>query len=82
MLTTVSVKISDIYVPSERRKEIDSVKANEFAEQLINGEELKPIKLRKGKGRYVLVSGVNRLNAYDAIGESLVEAFIVKARQF
>jgi hypothetical protein len=25
---------------------------------------------------------VNRLNAYDAIGESLVEAFIVRARQF
>ena len=82
MLTTVSIKILDIYVPSDRRKEIDPVKANDFAGQLINGEELKPIKVRKGKGRYVLVSGVNRLNAHDAIGESFVEAFIVRARQF
>ena len=31
MLTTVSIKISDIYVPSDRRKEIDPVKADDFA---------------------------------------------------
>jgi len=38
------------------------------------------IQVRRGKGRYVLVAGVNRLEASKALGEATIRAYIVGAR--
>jgi uncharacterized ParB-like nuclease family protein len=82
LLQSIIIKISDIYIPADRKKEVDLEKVAAFAEKLIEESELKPIRVRKGKGRYVLVSGVNRLSAYEAVGEEKIEAYVVSARQF
>ncbi|MGB0635468.1 MAG: ParB N-terminal domain-containing protein [Paracoccaceae bacterium] len=82
MLQSIIIKISDVYIPADRKKELDPVKVENFAENLLNEGELKPIRVRKGKGRYVLVGGVNRLSAHEAVGEDTIEAYVVSARQF
>ncbi len=82
LLDSITIKISDIYIPADRKKELDPVKVEGFANNLLNENELKPIRVRKGKGRYVLVGGVNRLSAHEAVGEDTIEAYVVSARQF
>ena len=80
MLKPVSIKIDQIYAPIERVKELRAEKVNEVAEEIIEGSNFPPIHLRKGKGRYVLVSGVHRLEAHKALGETNISAIIVGAR--
>ena len=80
MLKPVSIKIDQIYIPRERVKEIREEKVNAVAEKIIAEINSPPIHLRKGKGRYVLVSGVHRLEAHKALGETNINAIIVGAR--
>ena len=80
MLKPVSIKIDQIYVPIERVKELRAEKVNEVAEEIIEESNFPPIHVRKGKGRYVLVSGVHRLEAHKALGEITISAIIVGAR--
>ena len=82
MLKTVSIKIDQIYVPKDRLKELNIETVNVVAEEIIAEIELQPIHLRKGKGRYVLVSGIHRLEAHKALGETDILAIIVGARLF
>jgi len=82
MFKTVDVKIDEIYVPADRRKEIDAETISKLTDDMLSGEALKPIKVRDGKGRYVLIEGVNRLEASKAVGELTVGAYIVQARKF
>jgi len=82
MLKTVKVKIEDIYVPAARRKELEQSKIDEIAERMINGDSEKPIKVRKGKGRFVLIDGIHRLEASKALGEEEIGALIVQAPKF
>jgi sulfiredoxin len=80
MLKTVLVKIEEIYIPADRRKEIDLKKVEVIAEEIMEGLEEQPIQVRRGKGRYVLVSGVVSLEARKALGEETVHVVIVGAR--
>lgn len=82
MLKPISVKIDQIYVPKDRLKELNSERINIIAEEIIAEIEYQPIHLRKGKGRYVLVSGVHRLEAHKALGEKNIQAIIVGVRLF
>lgn len=82
MLKPVLVKIEQIYIPTDRRKEIDLEKVDVVAEKIIAEISHPPIHVRKGKGRYVLVSGVHRLEARKALGEEIIEVIIVGARLF
>ena len=89
MFKTVQLKIDEIFVPLDRRKEIDPQKVEETAEKIIEeagsqgegdlGEQ--PIQVRRGKDRYVLIKGVHRLEARKALGEETIAALIVDARQ-
>lgn len=81
MLTPVMLKIDEIYVPAERRKELDPDRSNAIAEKIMEGEEQTPIQVRQGKGRYVLIKGVNRLEARKALGDTSIQAYIVSARR-
>ncbi len=80
MLRPVVVKIEEIYVPAERRKELDPQKVEATAEEIMVETEEHPIQVRQGKGRYVLVKGVHRLEARKALGEETIQAYIVGAR--
>ena len=82
MLKPVSIKIDQIYVPKDRLKELNIEKVNIVAEEIIAELGPQPIHLRKGKGRYVLVSGIHRLEAHKALGETDIKAIIVGARLF
>ncbi len=81
LLTTVVVKIEEIYVPTELRKQIDLQQVEAVAEKIMAETEKRPIQVRRGKGRYVLVKGVHRLEARKALGEETIQAFVVRARQ-
>ncbi len=76
------IKIEEIYVPTGHRKNIDQEKVDERAEIMMGDEGNKPIRVRPGKGRYVLVEGVHRLEAAKALGETNIMAYIVNAKRF
>ncbi len=80
LLTVVVVKIEEIYVPTELRKQLDPQEVEAVAEQIMAGAEERPIQARRGKGRYVLVKGVHRLEARKALGEETIQAYIGRAR--
>jgi ParB-like chromosome segregation protein Spo0J len=81
VLLAVSLKIEEIYVPSDRRKELDLQRVKTVAEEIMEEVEEQPILVRRGKDRYVLVKGVHRLEASKALGEETIQAFIVSARR-
>ena len=81
MLKAVPVKIDEIYVPADRRKELEPEKVETTAETIMSDAEEKPIQVRRGKDRYVLVKGIHRLEARKALGDTTIQAFIVGARQ-
>lgn len=80
-LPAVILKIEEIYVPVEHRKELDPQRVESVAETIMEEAEERPIQVRRGKDRYVLVKGVHRLEARKALGEETIQAFIVGARQ-
>lgn len=78
----VSVKIEQIYVPQALRKPVDQAKVQELAESIAaNGLQV-PILVRQDKARFVLVSGLHRLEACKALGETTILVNIVQARKF
>lgn len=80
MLKPITVKITDIYVPADRRKELDPEKVETVAEEIMEEDEEQPIMVRQGKDRYVLTRGVHRLEARKALGEETIQAFVVGAK--
>jgi|TARA_B100000315_G_scaffold254609_1_gene296049 ParB-like chromosome segregation protein Spo0J len=80
LLKPITVKIEEIYVPAGRRKELDPQKVETVAEEIMEEAEEQPIMVREGKGRYVLVKGVHRLEARKALGEETIQVFIVGAQ--
>jgi len=81
-LKTDLIKIEDIYVPTGHRKDIDPEKVEERAEAMMGDDEVAPIRVRPGKGRYVLVEGIHRLEACKALGEKSILAYIVNAKRY
>lgn len=79
-LQSVVLKIDDIYVPLDRRKELDLERVETVAEDMLEADE-PPILVRKDKDRYILVKGIHRLEARRALGDETIQAFIVRARQ-
>lgn len=82
MLKSIDVKFEDIYVPTARRQELDQSKVDGIIEAMMEGEAEKPIRVREGKGRFVLIEGINRLEASKALGEKTIAAFVVQAPKF
>lgn len=82
MLKVVPLKVADIYMPTARKKELEAEKIDAITQQMLAGDEIKPIKVRKGKGRYVLQKGANRLEAARQVGEEEIGAYIVQAPKF
>lgn len=77
----VSIKIAEIYVPAGRRRDVKPKVVAELAESILEEGLKVPISVREGNNRYVLVSGLQRLEACKALGEETITAIVVRARQ-
>ena len=82
MLKSIPIKINEIYVPAKWRKTLDAEKVERLAEIIMDEGHKTPIQLRKGEGRYVLVSGFHRLEALKALGEESITSIIVGSKKF
>jgi len=76
------INIKEIYVPKKHIEGFSPKKVLELTEILMEGGELESIKIREGKGRYVLIEGVHRLEAFKAVGEKVIFAHIIGAQLF
>jgi ParB-like chromosome segregation protein Spo0J len=83
LMTETPVPIDQIYVPVKRQREIDSGKVDAIAESILEEGLQQPIQVRyeAEKERYVLVSGLQRLEAMKALGERTIPCLIVRARK-
>lgn len=81
MLRVEKVRIDDIYVPTARRKTLHPETVRHLAEDILeNGMKL-PIQVRSDGKRYVLVEGLHRLEAAKWLGETTIDAYLVRAKQ-
>jgi sulfiredoxin len=75
----VVIRIEEIYVPAARRGPLDADKVNALAESIAAEGLQSPILVRPDKARYVLVSGLHRLEACKALGETTIKVNFVQA---
>ncbi|HUN51334.1 MAG TPA: ParB N-terminal domain-containing protein [Candidatus Sulfotelmatobacter sp.] len=81
MLKSVPVPVADIYVPVKLRAALDPARAEALAESILEQGQQSPIQVRRDKERFVLVTGLHRLEAVRLLGEKTVDALIVSARR-
>jgi ParB-like chromosome segregation protein Spo0J len=82
----VVIKIDEIYIPHALRRPLDHHKLEEIAVSIADVGQQTPILVRPDKERpkgerYVLVSGLHRLEACRALGEATIIANVVQARK-
>ena len=77
----ISVRIDRIYVPVGRQRGLDPKTVNKIAESILEVGMEVPISLRRDGERFVLVSGLHRLEACKALGDETVTAIVVGTRQ-
>lgn len=82
MLIPTALPLEEIYVPVKLRKTLDPDKVEAIAESILEDGQRTPIQVRRDKERYVLISGLHRLEAMRALGEAEIEGFIVGARRY
>jgi ParB-like chromosome segregation protein Spo0J len=82
MLETQVVKLDEIYVPVKLKKTLDGAKVDALAESILQKGQEVPIQIRRDKDRFVLVTGLHRLEAVRALGEATIDAIVVTARKF
>jgi ParB/RepB/Spo0J family partition protein len=80
----VVINIDEIYIPAAKRLPVDEEKVKALAESIAENGLQSPILVRPDKprpdgSRYVLVSGLHRLEACKALGESTVKVNLVQA---
>ncbi len=81
-LKTITVAIDDIYVPVKRRRDLNPETVEALAESIMEDGLQTPIGVRRDGDRFVLVSGLHRLEACKALGEETINANVVQARKF
>ena len=77
----VTVRIDEIYVPAKRRGSLSPATVEALAESILEVGLQTPISVRRDGERFVLVTGVHRLEACKALGEETITAIIVRAPQ-
>lgn len=77
----VKIKIEEIYVPAKWRSTIEAAKVENLAESILEIGQQTPISVRQGNNRFVLISGVHRLEAMKALGEDRIAAVVVGSPQ-
>ncbi len=77
----VDIPVDQIYVTAGLKKEFDETRVEPLAEDILENGLQKPIYVRQGKGRYVLQSGLHRLEAIKLLGSKTIEGHIVQAQK-
>ncbi len=81
-MKTVTIAIDEIYVPVKRRQDLNPETVKALAESIMENGLQTPIGVRRDGDRFVLVSGLHRLEACKALGEETIDANVVQARKF
>jgi len=81
LMKSVVIRIDQIYIPTALRQPLDAKKLEEIAISIADIGQQTPILVRPDKERYVLVSGLHRLEACRALGETTIIANVVQARK-
>ena len=81
MLVKESFPIAQIRVPVKRAKTLEDTKVQDLAESILEEGQTTPIRLRKSKDGFVLIEGLHRLEALKALGEEMVDGYLVRAMQ-
>ena len=81
LMKSVPVPVDQIYVPAQLRRTLDPDKVQRLAEDILSAGQKTPIQVRRDGERYVLVTGLHRLEAMRALGESAIDSLIVRARR-
>lgn len=79
MLVKQPFPIASIRVPVKRAKTLEAAKVQEIAESILEEGQTTPIRVRKSKDGFVLIEGLHRLEALKALGEEMVEGYLVRA---
>jgi ParB-like chromosome segregation protein Spo0J len=80
MLKIFPLPIAEIHVPVKRVKTLEAAKVEALANDILENGQTTPIRVRQGKGRYVLIEGYHRLEALRALGEENIDGYVVQAR--
>ena len=81
MLKDQIIDIADIYIPAKRSNSLNQETVDALAESILEEGMKVPIQVRKGDGRYVLITGLHRLEACRALGEEKITCIFVAARK-
>jgi ParB-like chromosome segregation protein Spo0J len=73
--------VDTIYVPTKRRATLDAKRVDEIARSMLSDGQTTPILVRADGARFVLIEGLNRLEAARALGERTIVGFRVDARK-
>jgi ParB-like chromosome segregation protein Spo0J len=76
-----SFEIARIYVPTALRKTLETAKVETLAESILQDGLKIPILVRPDGERFVLVEGLHRLEACKALGETMIDGYLVQARK-
>lgn len=82
LMKSVPISVEEVYVPARLRQSLDPQRVQSLAEDIIEHGQKTPIQVRRDKDRYVLVTGLHRLEAVRYLGERTIDALIVQARKF
>jgi ParB-like chromosome segregation protein Spo0J len=80
MLEKTRFPIARVRVPVKRAKTLDELKVTALAESILEEGQLTPIRVRADGDDFVLIEGLHRLEALKALGEEMVEGYLVRAR--
>ncbi len=81
-MESITIAIDEIYVPVKRRQDLNPETVEALAESIMENGLQTPIGVRRDGDRFVLVSGLHRLEACKALGEETISANMVQARKF
>lgn len=80
MLKKRRFPIDIIYVPLKRARTLDADRVLALAEDILENGHRTPISLRPDGKRFVLIEGLHRLEALRALGEEVIDGYLVRAR--
>jgi len=74
-------QIADIYVPAARRQTVDLPTVEALAESILEQGQTDPIMVRTDGKRFILVEGLQRLEACRLLGEKTIIGILVQAKR-
>lgn len=83
LMRTIPIPLAEIYVPAKLASTLDPTKVETRADEIMESDIGAPVQVRRDeeRSRYVLVTGLHRLEAFRALGEETIQALVVQARK-